>query len=88
MTGSETGFEQLLAELEEISDSLERGDLPLDDALGRFELGIERLRAAAALLDAAHGRVEELVEGAAGLMIQPLETAEADEGDSGGLATG
>ncbi|MCL7971714.1 MAG: exodeoxyribonuclease VII small subunit [marine benthic group bacterium] len=88
MTGEETSFEQLLAELEEIADSLEVGNLPLDEALRSFEVGIERLRVAAALLDAAHGRVEELVEGAAGLTIQPLDPADEDEEESSGLATG
>jgi len=46
--------------------SLEDDELDLADALRRFERGVELLRRAAGLLDAAHGRVEELVEGLSG----------------------
>jgi len=59
-------FEEMLAELESIVDRLGSEDLELDEALSQFELGIARLRDAGRLLDAAEGRVEELIEAASG----------------------
>lgn len=64
MSDGDLTFERALAELETIADSLERDDLALDEALRLFERGIDRLRVAGSLLDSAHGKVEELVEGA------------------------
>ena len=64
MSDADLTFELALAELETIADSLERDDLALDEALRLFERGIDRLRVAGSLLDSAHGKVEELVEGA------------------------
>ena len=37
-------FEQALAELEALVEHLERGDLPLDEALKTFERGVELTR--------------------------------------------
>ena len=82
MTQGDLTFERALVELEAIADSLEADDLDLDQALALFERGIDRLRIAARLLDAAHGRVEELVEGAAGsLETRPMDVAREDTGE-------
>jgi len=82
MTEGDLTFERALVELQAIADSLETGDLDLDQALALFESGIDRLRVAARLLDAAHGRVEELVEGAAGsLETRPMEMEREDSGE-------
>jgi len=59
-------FEELLANLEGIVDRLGAEDLELDEALKLFESGVAGLRKAGALLDAAEGRVEELIETASG----------------------
>lgn len=84
MTEGDLTFERALAELETIADSLEREDLDLDQALALFERGVERLRVAGRLLDAAHGRVEELVADAAGsLVVQPLDVGQEDPGEPG-----
>ena len=81
MSDEDLTFEQTLDELEAIADSLERDDLDLDQALRLFERGVERLRAAGRLLDSAHGRVEELVEGASGsLEVRPVERGPKDDG--------
>ncbi|MFC1531020.1 exodeoxyribonuclease VII small subunit [Gemmatimonadota bacterium] len=76
MSEGDLTFERTLEELESIADSLERDDLDLDQALRLFERGIERLRAAGRLLDSAHGRVEELVQGTS----ESLEIRAADLG--------
>lgn len=84
MNEHEDTFESALTELESIVDSLERDNLELDQALTLFERGIERLRVAAGFLDAAHGRVEELVQDAAGsLDIVPMEIGERDSNEPG-----
>jgi exodeoxyribonuclease VII small subunit len=56
----EPTFEQAQTELEQIVERLERGQVPLDEALALWERG-ERLYAfCKARLDAAQGKVEEL----------------------------
>ena len=55
-------FEQDLARLEEIVGRLEGDELTLDAALGLFQEGVERLRAAAAELARAEAQVKLLVE--------------------------
>jgi exodeoxyribonuclease VII small subunit len=53
-------FEELERELNEIVARLERGDVPVDDALQLWQRGEELLRLCRARLDTAQGRVEEL----------------------------
>jgi exodeoxyribonuclease VII small subunit len=60
------GFEELMAELDRIVQELDGGDVELDEALALFETGVSRLRDAGQLLDYAQGKVEELIESAAG----------------------
>ena len=66
MTGQ--SFEQHLNRLDEIAAALDRSDVPLDKALALFEEGITRLRAASETLEAAEGRLKELVERADGTL--------------------
>lgn len=84
MSDGDLTFERALDELETIADSLERDDLDLADALSLFERGIDRLRVAGQLLDSAHGRVEELVQGAGdALEIRSLGLGQEDAGEPG-----
>ena len=84
MSDGDLTFERALAELETIADSLERDDLDLDEALRLFERGIDRLRVAGRLLDSAHGKVEELVQGASEtLETTPLDLEREDTGEAG-----
>lgn len=84
MSDGDLTFERALAELETIADSLERDDLALDEALRLFERGIDRLRVAGGLLDSAHGKVEELVEGASEMLrAGPLDVESEDAGEAG-----
>jgi len=59
----EKSFEGLQRELDELVTKLERGDVPLDDALALFERGQELHRALAGRLDRAELRIEELRSG-------------------------
>jgi exodeoxyribonuclease VII small subunit len=55
-------FEQALAELEGLVERLERGELPLDEALKAFERGVALTRHCQAALQAAQQRVEVLLK--------------------------
>ena len=57
---SERSFEELQRELDEIVAKLERGDVPLDEALALWQRGEELARACAERLDGAELRIEEL----------------------------
>jgi exodeoxyribonuclease VII small subunit len=57
---SEARFEDLQAELNEIVGRLERGDVPVDEALELWRRGDELLRLCRERLALAEGRIEEL----------------------------
>src|SRR4030095_6682382 len=56
----EQSFEDLQRELEEIVTRLERGDVPVDDAIALFRRGEELYKACVERLHAAELRIEEL----------------------------
>ncbi|HEV7716683.1 MAG TPA: exodeoxyribonuclease VII small subunit [Steroidobacteraceae bacterium] len=58
----EPDFEQALGELEKLVERLERGDLPLDEALKTFERGIALTRHCQSSLKAAQQKVEILMK--------------------------
>jgi len=59
-------FEQLMAEIERLTTLLERGEVPLEQALAAFEAGMAKVREAGHVLDQAEARLSRLVEGARG----------------------
>lgn len=54
-------FEGAVAELESLVESLEAGDVPLEDALARFERGVALSRQCQSLLKNAELRVDQLM---------------------------
>lgn len=54
-------FESAIKRLTEIVQTLERGDLPLEESLRLFEEGVKLSRVSQQRLDAAEKRVEELL---------------------------
>ena len=56
----ERPFEELQRELDDIVARLERGDVPLDEALALWQRGEELYRACAERLERAELRIEEL----------------------------
>ncbi len=59
-------LEQSLADLEALVEELESGDLPLDQALKKFEQGIKLTRGCQAALKEAEQKVEILLRSAGG----------------------
>ncbi len=71
-------FEKALAELESLVERLERGDVPLDEALRTFERGVALTRHCQACLQAAQQKVEILLKRSGEPGLQPFEdTGEA-----------
>lgn len=59
-------FEQALAELEQIVQRLEKGELPLEESLKLYEEGIRLSRLCHGKLEEAEGRIEVLLKDARG----------------------
>lgn len=70
---TEPSFEENLQTLEDILQELEHGNLPLETALAKFEVGMQLIRRCNAQLDAVDRRVELLLHDEAGnLTTQPF----------------
>lgn len=69
---SERTFEQSLKELENRVVSLEKGELPLEDALRLFEEGVALVRECHEKLDAAEARILALTAGPDGVQEAPF----------------
>ncbi len=68
-------FEQCLQKLEAIVDELEKGNLPLEQALKLFEQGVALSNSCRKELDEAEGRVEILLKQNGKLQAEPFEPA-------------
>jgi exodeoxyribonuclease VII small subunit len=79
------GFEQTLAELEQLVAQMESGKLPLDEALKQFERGVQLTRECQEALQSAQARVQVLVQRPGGPAAEDFPALEA--ADSAGKAT-
>jgi exodeoxyribonuclease VII small subunit len=59
--GEGMSLEAILERLGRVVEDLEKGDLPLEASLARFEEGVRLTRAGQARLDAAERRIEQLL---------------------------
>ena len=66
-------LEKSLAELEELVDELESGDLPLEKAMKKFEEGIKLTRNCQAALKDAEQKVEVLLKSAGGENLEEFD---------------
>lgn len=74
-------FEDSLQQLEKIVEQLERGDLPLEDALKLFEEGMRLSSFCRRELESAEGKVEILLKQNGKLQAEPFEnTTEVSNG--------
>jgi exodeoxyribonuclease VII small subunit len=74
-------FEAAIKRLSEIVQTLERGELPLEESLRLFEEGVKLSRVSQQRLDSAEKRVEQLlaVDDQGRAKTQPFATDSADE---------
>jgi exodeoxyribonuclease VII small subunit len=73
-------FEEALAELESLVERLERGDLPLDEALKTFERGVELTRHCQSSLKSAQQKVEILLKRGSSASIEPFRPEDESTG--------
>ena len=73
------GLEQALKELEQIVVRLEKGDLPLAEAIKQFERGVELTRHCQSALKEAEQKVQVLSEG----MLENVDPQTLEKDDSG-----
>ena len=66
-------FEDCLDRLEKIVNDLEKGELPLEKALGLFEEGVQLSNSCRKELDAAEGKIEILMKQDGKLQAVPFE---------------
>lgn len=69
-------FEKALAQLEDLVDEMEQGDLPLEDALKHFEKGIALAADCQQALSKAEQKVTQLIEKNGELLEKPFDIDE------------
>ena len=62
MEEKEISFEEIMKQLEQVTSELEKGDLNLEDAVKKFELGMELSKKANAILEKSEKRITILIE--------------------------
>lgn len=72
----EPSFEQALAELEALVESLERGELSLEESLKSFERGVELTRSCQQSLKAAEQKVRILTQKNSVAELDPFDKNE------------
>ncbi|MEK6727871.1 MAG: exodeoxyribonuclease VII small subunit [Candidatus Omnitrophota bacterium] len=73
----EIKFEDALKKLEKIVEDLEKGDLTLDEALKKYQEGIELSRACSQRLESAKKKIDILVKNKKSeFELKPLEDSE------------
>lgn len=78
----EPGFEQLLAEAEDLAEKMEDGGLSLQDSLTAYEKGVANLRRCADLLRAAEDQVKILLEKNGSFRLEDLRRGGSEEDDT------
>lgn len=66
MSEKEKTFEESLNELEKIASDLERGELSLEDAISKFEVGMKLSKECGKKLEKAEKRINILVKSESG----------------------
>jgi len=75
-------FEQALSELEGLVERLERGDLPLEEALRTFERGVELTRHCQSSLRAAQQKVEILLQRGDQTVVEPFNSGDESSSEA------
>lgn len=59
---NEINFEETMKQLEELANELEKGDLPLDKSVAKFEEGMQLSRACIEMLEEAEKKISILLQ--------------------------
>lgn len=77
---AEIKFEEALKKLEKIVEELEHGNLSLDDALKKYQEGIELSRACGLKLESVKKKIDVLAKSKKGdFELKPLDEQKAEE---------
>lgn len=77
---AEIKFEEAMRKLEKIVEELEKGDISLDDALKKYQEGIELSKVCAQRLDNAKKKIDILVRNKKGeFELKPLDETKIEE---------
>ncbi len=77
---AEIKFEDALKKLEKIVEDLEKGDLSLDEALKKYQEGIELSKVCAQRLENTKKKIDVLVKNKKGeFELKPLDEAKIEE---------
>jgi exodeoxyribonuclease VII small subunit len=72
-------FEEAMKRIEKIVSDLEKGDLPLEESLDRFEEAVRLARSCQTKLEKAEARIMKLVKsGDNGFTLEPLDETDED----------
>jgi len=71
-------FEDSMKKIEEIVAELEKGELPLEASLDRFEEAVKLARACQRKLEKAQARISKLVKTEDGFVLEPLDESSED----------
>ncbi len=72
-------FEESVAQLEQIVQAIESGEVGLEESLAKYEQGMELVKRCRAILDRAEKRMEVLNQTAGGLQASPMQDDQASE---------
>jgi len=76
---AEIKFEEALKKLEKIVEALEKGDLPLEDALDKYEEGVKLANLCTKKLDQAERKINILSRAEDGKLVRKPFEADEDE---------
>jgi exodeoxyribonuclease VII small subunit len=69
-------FEEALKRLEEVVDTLESGEVPLETAINLFQEGMQLSQICGQKLDKVEQKIETLMEENGKMVVKPLELEE------------
>jgi len=77
---AEIKFEEALKKLEKIVEDLEKGDLSLDEALKKYQEGLELSRLCSQRLESAKKKIDVLIRNKKGeFELKPLDESKIEE---------
>lgn len=72
-------FEESVAQLEQIVQAIESGEVGLEESLAKYEQGMELVKRCRAILDRAEKRMEVLNQSAGELKAEAMEEDDGEE---------